>query len=156
MNYWLMKSEPDEFSIRDLAARPQQTEGWHGIRNYQARNFMRDEMKVGDRVFFYHSSCKVPAIVGVAEVASDVYPDSSAWDPESDYFDPKSSPETPRWLQLDIRFVKEFAKPVTLTAIKSHPGLADMLLVQKGSRLSIQPVDEVHWQLIHQMAGESL
>lgn len=156
MNYWLMKSEPDEFSIDDLAARPNQTEGWNGIRNYQARNFMRDAMQIGDRVFFYHSSCKVPAVVGIAEVAGETYPDASAWDPESPYYDPKSTPESPRWLQRDISFIKRFAKPVTLSAIKAHPGLTDMLLVQKGSRLSIQPVDEVHWQLIHQMAGESL
>ncbi|MBT1445680.1 EVE domain-containing protein [Shewanella sp. JM162201] len=156
MNYWLMKSEPDEFSIDDLARRPNQTEGWHGIRNYQARNFMRDAMQIGDRVLFYHSSCKVPAVVGIAEIVSDIYPDASAWDPESPYFDPKSPQDSPRWLQRDIRFIKRFTRPVTLSAIKAHPGLADMLLVQKGSRLSIQPVSEAHWQLIHHMAGESL
>ncbi|QSX39433.1 EVE domain-containing protein [Shewanella cyperi] len=155
MNYWLMKSEPDEFSIDDLAARPNQTEGWNGIRNYQARNFMRDAMQIGDRVFFYHSSCKVPAVVGVAEVVSGIYPDECAWDPESPYFDPKSTPEAPRWLKLDIHFLKKFASAVPLCDIKSHPGLADMMLVQKGSRLSIQPVTEIQWQLIHQMAGET-
>ena len=108
MNYWLMKSEPDEFSIDDLKACPNQTEAWHGIRNYQARNFMRDEMQIGDQVFFYHSSCKVPGIVGIAEVVKNAYPDSTAFDPESKYFDPKSDPTKPRWLRVDIRFVEKF------------------------------------------------
>lgn len=148
MNYWLMKSEPDEFSIEDLQARPNQTEPWFGIRNYQARNFMRDAMQIGDQVFFYHSSCKVPGIVGIAEVVTSAYPDSSAFDPESTYFDPKSDPSNPRWLRVDIRFVEQFKQIIPLSLIKSLPQLADMYLVSKGSRLSIQPVTAEQWQAV--------
>lgn len=148
MNYWLMKSEPDEFSIDDLNACPNQTEAWFGIRNYQARNFMRDAMQIGDKVFFYHSSCKVPGIVGIAEVVTQAYPDSSAFDPGSKYFDPKSDPAKPRWLRVDIRFVEKFNHIIPLSLIKSLPQLADMYLVSKGSRLSIQPVTAEQWQAV--------
>lgn len=148
MNYWLMKSEPDEFSIDDLKSCLNQTEAWFGIRNYQARNFMRDGMQVGDQVFFYHSSCKVPGIVGIAEVVTPAYPDSSAFNPESKYFDPKSDPANPRWLRVDIRFVKKFEDIIPLSLIKSLPQLADMHLVTKGSRLSIQPVTAEQWQAV--------
>jgi predicted RNA-binding protein with PUA-like domain len=143
-----MKSEPDEFSIDDLKACSNQTEAWFGIRNYQARNFMRDAMHIGDKVFFYHSSCKVPGIVGIAEVVTQAYPDSSAFDPESKYFDPKSDPTKPRWLRVDIRFVEKFNHIIPLSLIKSLPQLADMYLVSKGSRLSIQPVTDEQWQAV--------
>lgn len=148
MNYWLMKSEPDEFSIDDLKACPNQTEAWFGIRNYQARNFMRDAMQIGDKVFFYHSSCKVPGIVGIAEVVTQAYPDSSAFDPDSKYFDPKSDPAKPRWLRVDIRFVEKFNDIIPLSLIKSLPQLSDMYLVSKGARLSIQPVTAEQWQAV--------
>ncbi|MGL5048255.1 MAG: EVE domain-containing protein [Shewanella sp.] len=148
MNYWLMKSEPDEFSIDDLEACPKQTEAWFGIRNYQARNYMRDDMQIGDKVFFYHSSCKVPGIVGIAEVVTNAYPDSTAYDPESKYFDPKSDSTRPRWLRVDIRFVEKFNDMMSLSVIKNLPQLADMCLVAKGSRLSIQPVTAEQWQAV--------
>lgn len=148
MNYWLMKSEPDEFSIDDLMACPNQTEAWHGIRNYQARNFMRDVMQIGDQAFFYHSSCKVPGIVGIAEVVTHAYPDSTAFDPHSKYFDPKSDPAQPRWVRVDIRFVEKFNDIIPLSLIKTLPQLADMYLVSKGSRLSIQPVTAEQWQAV--------
>ncbi|WP_372931389.1 EVE domain-containing protein [Shewanella putrefaciens] len=148
MNYWLMKSEPDEFSIDDLKACPNQTEAWYGIRNYQARNFMRDGMQIGDKVFFYHSSCKVPGIVGIAEVVTHAYPDSTAFDPESTYFDPKSDPSKPRWLSIDIRFVEKFDHIIPISLIKNMPQLTDMYLVSKGSRLSIQPVTAEQWQAV--------
>lgn len=144
-----MKSEPDEFSIDDLQKVGQ--EPWTGIRNYQARNFMRDSMAIGDEILFYHSSCKVPAVVGVARVASRPYADFSAFDPESKYFDPKSSPDTPRWQMVDISFVSKLAKPVTLSTIKATPELGTMALVNR-SRLSIQPVTESEWQTILAMA----
>ena len=150
MNYWLMKSEPDEFSIDDLQRVG--TEPWTGIRNYQARNYMRDSMQVGDQILFYHSSCKVPAIVGIAEVASAPYADFSAFNASSRYFDPKSSPDNPRWQLVDIRFVSRLPKPVTLEQIKAHPQLTDMALINR-SRLSIQPVTAQQWQQIHRMAG---
>ncbi|SIR06168.1 Predicted RNA-binding protein, contains PUA-like domain [Shewanella morhuae] len=148
MNYWLMKSEPDEFSIDDLMACPNQTEAWHGIRNYQARNFMRDMMQIGDQAFFYHSSCKVPGIVGIAEVVTRAYPDRSAFNPNSKYFDPKSDPAQPRWVSIDIRFVEKFNDIIPLSLIKSLPQLADMYLVSKGSRLSIQPVTAEQWHAV--------
>ena len=148
MNYWLMKSEPDEFSIDDLMACPNQTEAWHGIRNYQARNFMRDMMQIGDQAFFYHSSCKVPGIVGIVEVVTRPYPDSSAFNPNSKYFDPKSDPAQPRWVSVDIRFVEKFNDIIPLSLIKTLPQLADMYLVSKGSRLSIQPVTAEQWHAV--------
>ncbi|MGI2260168.1 EVE domain-containing protein [Shewanella sp. GXUN23E] len=150
MNYWLMKSEPDEFSIDDLQRVG--TEPWTGIRNYQARNYMRDSMQIGDQILFYHSSCKVPAVVGIAEVASAPYADFSAFNPESTYFDPKSSPDNPRWQLIDIRFVSRLPTPVTLEQIKACPDLSQMALVNR-SRLSIQPVTEPQWQQILRMAG---
>ncbi len=140
MQYWLMKSEPETFSIEDLKQSPKQTTGWDGVRNYQARNFMRDTMKVGDRVLFYHSSCKVPGVVGIAEVVKEGYPDDTAWDKTSEYYDPKSTPENPRWYRVDIQLKEIFPEIVTLTAIKEDPKLQEMKVVQKGQRLSIQPV----------------
>jgi predicted RNA-binding protein with PUA-like domain len=149
MNYWLIKSEPDAFSIDDLAGRPDQTDHWDGIRNYQARNFMRDDMQVGDRVFFYHSNCKPPGIVGICEVASAPYPDHTAFDPNSKYFDAKSDPENPRWVMMDVRFLRRTKRLISLDEIKQHADrLEDFPLVRRGNRLSIMPVSKAHWDFI--------
>ncbi|TVQ02216.1 MAG: EVE domain-containing protein [Planctomycetaceae bacterium] len=135
-----MKSEPTTFSIDDLAAAPNQTTCWEGVRNYQARNLLRDEIATGDRVLFYHSACAVPACVGTAVVVREGYPDHHAWDPRHHYHDPKSSPEKPTWYMVDIRLESRFDKPVSLTEVRQDPLLADMPLLRKGNRLSIQPV----------------
>ncbi|MFP4207099.1 MAG: EVE domain-containing protein [Wenzhouxiangella sp.] len=149
MNYWLMKSEPDAFGLEDLKSRPQQTEPWDGVRNYQARNFMRDEMQVGDQVFFYHSNCKVPGIVGIAEVASKPYPDPTQFDPDSKYHDPKSDPDDPRWVLVDVKFVRQLKRVLSLTEIKQHAdALGDFALVRKGNRLSIMPVSRQQWDYL--------
>jgi predicted RNA-binding protein with PUA-like domain len=155
MNYWLMKSEPDAFSISDLKARPKKTEHWDGVRNYQARNFMR-AMKKGDLAFFYHSSCEVPGVYGIIEIARAAYPDHTAWDPENHHYDPKSTPERPLWSMVDVRFKRELKKPVTLTAIKMQPTLKQMRLVQRGSRLSVMPVSAKEWNTILKLAEEKL
>ncbi|MCO1369752.1 EVE domain-containing protein [Burkholderia multivorans] len=147
MQFWLMKSEPDEASIDDLAHAPQRTLPWTGVRNYQARNFMRDTMKIGDGVLFYHSSCPEPGIAGLAEVASTPYPDPTQFDPKSPYYDPKSSPESPRWLLVDVRFVKKTAL-VPLAALREHDELADMRVLARGNRLSITPVTRAEWKFI--------
>ena len=146
MNYWLMKSEPDAFSLDDLEA--VDSEPWDGVRNYQARNMMRDQMKVGDQVFFYHSNCKVPGIVGIAEVVREGYPDHTAFDPEAKYYDPKSDPDNPRWYMVDLRFVRRLKRTITLQELKEHPELADMPLVRKGNRLSVMPVTASDWAFI--------
>jgi predicted RNA-binding protein with PUA-like domain len=148
VNYWLMKSEPDECSIDDIKALLGQALPWQGIRNYQARNFLRDQVNTADKVFFYHSSCKEPGIVGIVDVVSDASIDASAFDKESPYFDAKSSPESPRWYSVDLKFSRKFAKPVSLKSLKAQPALADMVLVAKGARLSVQPVSEQEWQHI--------
>ncbi|MCW8957234.1 MAG: EVE domain-containing protein [Gammaproteobacteria bacterium] len=149
MNYWLMKSEPDAFSIDDLKAMPGKTEHWDGIRNYQARNMMRDEMKKGDLIFFYHSNAKPIGIVGIAKVMKEAYPDFTAFDPESRYFDPKSDPDKPRWFMVDIKFVRKLKRTITLDELKQHSdALCDMALLRKGNRLSIMPVTEPHWHFI--------
>ena len=147
MTYWLMKSEPSECSIDDNLAAPRSTVPWVGVRNYQARNFMRDVMEIGDGVLFYHSSCAVPGIVGVARVASKAYPDPTQFDPASPYFDPKSKPQDPRWLLVDVQALRK-TRNLTLAELRTTPALADLLVLQKGSRLSITPVDAVHWQVI--------
>jgi predicted RNA-binding protein with PUA-like domain len=147
--YWLMKSEPDAYSIDDL--KRDKVEPWDGIRNYQARNFMRDDMKIGDKVFFYHSNAKPIAIVGVMEVASEPYPDHTQFDPKSKYFDEKSSEEDPRWQLVDVKFIKKFENPVTREAMKEVPELEEMLIF-KRSRLSITPVEEHEWNKIMEMA----
>ncbi|MCA8409923.1 MAG: EVE domain-containing protein [Burkholderia multivorans] len=147
MQFWLMKSEPDEASIDDLAHAPQRTLPWTGVRNYQARNFMRDTMKIGDGVLFYHSSCPEPGIAGLAEVASTPYPDPTQFDPKSPYYDPKSSPESPRWLLVDVRFVKK-TPLVSLAALREHDELADMRVLARGNRLSITPVTHAEWKFI--------
>jgi len=146
VNYWLMKSEPDAFSLDDLEA--VDSEPWDGVRNYQARNMMRDRMQVGDRVFFYHSNCKVPGIVGLAEVVREGYPDHTAFDPEANYFDPKSDPDKPRWYMVDLKFKRRLKRTISLQELKEHPQLADMPLVRKGSRLSVMPVTEADWNFI--------
>jgi predicted RNA-binding protein with PUA-like domain len=148
MAYWLMKSEPDAFSIEDLKARPKSTEHWDGVRNYQARNIMRDQMETGDKIFFYHSSCPQPGIVGIAEVVREAYPDGSAQNPESRYYDPKASLEDPRWVMVDVKFVRKLTRLITLPEIKSEPALQKMALVKKGSRLSIMAVSKEEWRQI--------
>ncbi len=150
MRHWLMKSEPDAYSLDDLAR--DGVEPWDGIRNYQARNLMRDEMTVGDRVIFYHSNAKPPAAVGLAEVASEAYPDPTQFDPDGKYFDPKSSPDDPRWLLVDVRYVGHFERPVPLPEIKEDPALSEMVLVQR-SRLSVQPVTETEFDHLVELAG---
>jgi predicted RNA-binding protein with PUA-like domain len=147
MNYWLMKTEPESFSIADLKSRPKKTESWDGVRNYQARNFMR-AMKKGDLAFFYHSSCDVPGVYGIIEIVRASYPDHTAWDPENHHYDPKSTPERPLWDMVDVRFQREFKRPVTLSAIKAQVVLKNMLLVQRGSRLSVMPVTAMEWNAI--------
>ncbi len=147
--YWLMKSEPEECSIDDALAAPQATVPWTGVRNYQARNFMRDGMQVGDGVLFYHSSCAEPGIVGLARVASDTRPDPTQFDPQSPYFDAKSKPEAPRWLLLDVQALKK-TRLIGLPELRATPELADMVVLQRGSRLSITPVSEAHWRWITQ------
>ncbi len=146
MTNWLMKSEPDAYGIDDLER--DRREPWDGIRNYQARNMMRDDMRIGDKVFFYHSNCKDIGVVGVMKVASKPYPDPTQFDPESNYYDPKSNPDDPRWCLVDVQFVKKLSRTISLAEIKAHPGLDDMILVRKGNRLSIMPVSEDHWKLI--------
>ena len=141
-----MKSEPDAYSIDDLERDGR--EMWDGVRNYQARNMMRDKMSVGDEVFFYHSNCKEPAIVGVAKVASAAYPDPTQFEPESKYYDPKSTKDDPRWFLVDVEFVRKLNRPVTLAELKGHPGLDGMILTRRGNRLSVMPVDDAHWDLI--------
>ena len=149
MNYWLMKSEPDAFGLEDLKSRPKQTEPWDGVRNYQARNFMRDQMEKGDQIFFYHSNCKVPGIVGIAKVASTSYPDPTQFDPDSKYYDPKSDPDDPRWMLVDVKFVRELKRVLSLAEIKEHAdALGDFALVRKGNRLSIMPVSEQQWHYL--------
>lgn len=147
MTCWLMKSEPDAFSIDDLAARTGKREHWDGVRNYQARNFMR-EMKKGDKVLFYHSSCPEPGVVGVAKVVKEAYPDFTAFDPESKYFDPKSSPDKPRWFMVDIQFQKKLKRTIALAELKQNPLLEGMQLLRKGNRLSVMPVAESEFDTI--------
>ncbi|MEQ1636407.1 MAG: EVE domain-containing protein [Methylococcales bacterium] len=148
MNYWLMKSEPEEFGIDDLKARPNQIEPWDGVRNYQARNMLRDAMQVGDQVFFYHSNCAMPGIVGLMEIACAGYPDDKAFDPKDKHFDPKSNPDKPTWFRVDVKFVKKLARTITLTELKQHPELSDLALVRRGNRLSIMPVSSEQWAFI--------
>lgn len=140
---WLMKGEPDECSIDDLAALPLQTVAWTGVRNYQARNFMR-EMRLGDLAFFYHSSCPQPGIAGIVKISRLAYPDATQFDPQSKYFDPKSKPETPRWEHVDVQLVRKLPL-ITLATLREMPALADLTILQRGNRLSITPVERVHW-----------
>ena len=155
MKYWLMKSEPDVFSIDDLSKQPNQKSHWDGVRNYQARNFMRDEMDVGDKVLFYHSNCKVPGIVGIATVASSSYPDHTSWDKKSEYFDPKSGPDNPRWFMVDVKFEEKFSRTVSLNEMKEVKALAEMLILRKGNRLSITPVQKKEFQTVLDLGREA-
>lgn len=152
MKYWLMKSEPDTFGIVDLQKRPKQTEPWDGVRNYQARNMMRDDMKVGDKAFFYHSNCAEPGIVGVVEIVKAGYPDVTALDPESQYYDPKASADNPRWFRVDVKFEKQFDRTISLTTLKQCPELEGMAVLARGSRLSITPVTAAQWAFILTLA----
>jgi len=155
MNYWLMKSEPDSFSIDDLARAPGKTEHWDGVRNYQARNMMRDEMKKGDLILFYHSSCKEPGVAGIAEVSKEAYPDFTANDPEGKYYDPKNDPDHPRWYMVDIHFIRKLKRVISLKELKQYKSLADMRLLSRGNRLSIMPVSKKHWEFILSLEKKS-
>ena len=147
MPYWLMKSEPEEVSIDDLAAAPGKSVAWFGVRNYQARNFMRDQMKVGDKVFFYHSSCPEPGIAGLASVSKRAYPDATQFDPKGKYFDPKATRENPRWFNVDVKFAKK-SRLMGILELRGYPELARMRILQRGNRLSITPVEPAEWDFI--------
>lgn len=147
MRYWLMKSEPADVSIDDLANFPDQTVAWYGVRNYQARNFMRDQMKIGDGVLFYHSNCKFPGIAGIAKVSSIAYPDATQFDRNNKYFDAKATPEQPRWFNVDVQLVQK-VKLIPLDEMRTHEALSNMRTLQRGNRLSITPVDPAEWKYI--------
>ena len=147
MRYWLMKSEPEDCSIDDLATMKNQTVAWYGVRNYQARNFMRDQMQVGDGVLFYHSNCKEPGIAGIARVASTAYPDTTQFDSKSKYYDPKSTHEQPRWINVDVQLVKKIPL-ISLAELRVHSELENMRTLQRGNRLSITPLDPSEWRFI--------
>jgi predicted RNA-binding protein with PUA-like domain len=153
MKFWLMKSEPDEFSIDDLARAPRQTTPWFGVRNYQARNYMRDHMRPGDGVLFYHSSCAVPGIAGIAKVAGKPHPDESQFDRKGDYYDPKSKRENPRWVLVDVKLASK-TRVMPLDEMRTYPELADMVVLKRGNRLSITPVTEREWNFILKRLGE--
>jgi predicted RNA-binding protein with PUA-like domain len=155
MKYWLMKSEPDAFGIDDLAKCPGKKEHWDGIRNYQVRNMMRDEMKKGDEAFFYHSNCKEPGIVGIMKVVKEAYPDFTAFDPKSRYYDPKSDPANPRWLMVDVKLVRKFKRTVSLQELKNYKTLEDMLILRRGNRLSVTPVTKKHWDYILKLENKT-
>lgn len=155
MAYWLFKTEPDTFSIDDLSTRPNQTEPWDGVRNYQARNFLRDDVAKGDSVFIYHSSCKTVGIAGIATISRSGYADSTQFNPESAYFDPKSSPDNPRWFCVDVTFKEKFARVLPLKQIKSMPQITTLPLVKKGNRLSVMPVEKNEWEILCTTARES-
>lgn len=148
MNYWLMKSEPDEFSIDDLMQRPKQTEPWDGVRNYQARNMMRDKMKKGDLVFFYHSNCAEPGIAGIMQIVREGYPDPTAFDPSDKHYDPKSNSDNPRWFHVDVKYKRKFKRAITLAELRKQIPLQNMQLLQRGNRLSVMPVTEAEWKHI--------
>ena len=152
--YWLFKSEPTAYSIEDLAAEPDKTTYWDGVRNYQARNMLRDEIKVGDRVLFYHSNAKPMAVVGTMRVVKAGYPDFSAWDETDEcHYDPKSDPNNPTWFMVDCKLIKQFKTPVTRDMLKEDAETAGMMVLARGSRLSIQPVTEEEWNAVHRLAG---
>lgn len=147
MRYWLMKSEPSDCNIDDLANFPDQTVAWYGVRNYQARNFMRNQMSLGDGVLFYHSNCKQPGITGIAEVCSTAYPDATQFDKKSKYFDPKATQEAPRWFNVDVKLVKKIVL-ISIDELRRHPELENMRTLQRGNRLSITPLDPAEWAFI--------
>lgn len=151
--YWLFKSEADCYSIEDLSREPNRSTFWDGVRNYQARNMLRDDIRVGDRVLFYHSNSDPLAIVGTCEVVRDGYPDHTAFDRGNRHFDPKSNPADPTWFMVDVKFMQRFPSPVTREVLKQQPELQGMVLLQKGSRLSVQPVTADEWEAVHRLAG---
>ncbi len=153
MRFWLMKSEPNEFSIDDLVRARGQTTPWVGVRNYQARNFMRDEMRIGDRAFFYHSSCPEPGIAGIVEVSKLAYPDATQFDAKSAYYDAKSRRDAPRWVHVDVKLVKK-TRLVTLPMLRAARGLEDMVTLRRGNRLSITPVTPAEWKIVEKLASE--
>lgn len=153
MHYWLFKSEPSCFSIDDLARRPKQTAPWDGVRNYQVRNMLRDDIQQGDLGFFYHSSCTPPGVAGIVEVVRSGYPDHTAWDAQAEHFDPDSSPAKPRWYMVDVKLVKQFPDLITLEQIKTHPLLKQMQVARRGNRLSITPVTAAEWRTLCQLGG---
>lgn len=151
LKHWLIKSEPNVFSIDDLAK--SKITHWDGVRNYQARNFIRDEMKIGDKVIFYHSNAEPPAVVGICEIVKEAYPDSSAFDPEDSHYDPKSKKDSPTWFMFDVKFVKKFSKPVSIAEIKANKKLLKMSLVQRGNRLSVMPITKDEFEEIVRMGN---
>jgi predicted RNA-binding protein with PUA-like domain len=154
VNYWLLKNEPECFSIQDLAAAANRTTFWDGVRNYQARNYLRDSLKRGDRVFYYHSNAEPSAIMGTATVVREGYPDHTAWDPQSDHFDPAASPENPIWQMVDIQLEQIFARPIPLDELRTVKELDGLVLLQRGSRLSVQPVSAAHFAVILRLAQQ--
>ena len=156
MNYWLLKSEPSSFSIDDLAKANRQTSAWDGVRNYQARNFIRDSMKKGDQAFFYHSSCDVPGIAGIANIVKEAYPDSTAFDSAHHHFDADSDPTNPRWFMVDVRLDTKFSRVVTLDELRKHANgkLKELIVLKRGNRLSITPVTKAEWQFILSLANK--
>ena len=155
MKYWLLKTEPDAFSIDDLAELPDQTTNWDGVRNYQARNFIRDDMATGDQILFYHSNANPPGIVGTAEIVREGYPDETAFDPAEHHYDPKSKRTTPTWYCVDIRFTAKFSHMLDLASLRGEKSLEAMVLLQKGSRLSVQPVSAKHYRHIVKLAKQA-
>ena len=150
MNHWLLKSEPDSFSIDALKAAPKQTSAWDGVRNFQARNMLRDSMKKGDQAFFYHSSCDVPGIAGIVSIVKDGYPDATAFDPKHDHYDPESKADAPRWYVVDVKLVRKFRRIITLDELRQHAAkkLKDFVLLRRGNRLSVMPVTQKDWEFI--------
>lgn len=156
MAYWLMKSEPDSFSIDDLARRPRQIEPWDGVRNYQVRNMMRDQMHPGDLAFFYHSSCEEPGVYGMMEIASQAYPDPTQFDSAHHHYDPGSKPEEPRWLLVEVRFVRKLERPVLLKTLHEHAAkLKGLRILERGNRLSVVPVSAPHWKAILKLSEKT-
>ena len=155
MNYWLMKSEPDTFGIDHLAKKPKQTAGWDGVRNFQARNYLR-EMQVGDLVFFYHSSTEIPGVVGIAKVVREAYPDSTAFDKKNDHYDADSDPDKPRWYQVDVQLVRKFDRVISLEELRTHASgkLKEMVVLKRGNRLSITPVTKAEWTFVESLASK--
>lgn len=154
MKYWLMKSEPESFSIDDLARAPRKTTCWDGVRNYQARNMLRDEMKRGDLAFFYHSNCEEPGVAGIVDIVREGYPDHTAFDPEDHHFDPKSDPDNPRWYMVDVKLVEKLPRVVSLRELKNYASkeLADFRLLAKGNRLSVMPVTASQWKFVKSLS----
>jgi predicted RNA-binding protein with PUA-like domain len=150
MNHWLLKSEPDSFGIDALKAAPKQTSAWDGVRNFQARNMLRDSMKKGDQAFFYHSSCDVPGIAGIVSIVKDGYPDATAFDPKHDHYDPESKADAPRWYVVDVKLVRKFRRIITLDELRQHAAkkLKDFVLLRRGNRLSVMPVTQKDWEFI--------